>query len=218
MLYNNDDDGFYNSFPPGVEMRSFFRELTETILLALLIFLLVRAVVQNFKVEGSSMEPTLHSGQYLLVNKAAYFYIDWSRVSRYLPFLNTVEGKTHLFGSPQRGDVVVFRFPRDPSRDFIKRVIGLPGDTVEVRTGRVYINGAPLDEPYLTDSPHYTVPRETLASDNYFVLGDNRNSSSDSHVWGVVPRENIVGKAWVVYWPMDSWGLLSNHTLTAARE
>ncbi|MBI4317371.1 MAG: signal peptidase I [Chloroflexi bacterium] len=199
-------------------MRSALREILETILLTLIIFLLVRAVVQNFKVEGRSMEPTLESGQYLLINKAAYWHVDPGAVGRYVPVVRTMDDKQmFVFGQPQRGDVIVFRYPKDLSRDFIKRVIALPGETVEVRQGVVYVNSKPLDEHYLLDRPNYFVERQVVPPDNYFVLGDNRNNSLDSHVWGMVPVENIIGKAWLSYWPVDRWGLLQGTGTTLAR-
>ncbi len=162
------------------------------------------------------MEPSLHSGQYLLVNKAVYFNIATDDINRVLPFLNLPTNRV-LFplGSPQRGDVMVFRYPEDPSRDFIKRVIGLPGDTVEVKGGYVYVNGLRADEPYIYERPNYPIAAEKVPPDHYFVLGDNRNNSHDSHIWGMVPREDLIGKAWVVYWPMNEWGLAPNYSANA---
>lgn len=195
-------------------MRSTARDILETLLLTLLIFLLVRAVVQNFRVEGRSMEPTLHSGQYLLINKAAYWYFDPHLLGSVLAGESedlAPEEKVYVFGTPQRGDVVVFRYPRDPNRDFIKRVIAVPGDTVEIRSGRVYVNDQVLVEEYTSAAPNYNYPREVVPPGQYFVLGDNRNNSSDSHIWGLVPAENIVGKAWLSYWPPDQWGFLPNY-------
>jgi signal peptidase I len=165
--------------------RSALREIIETVLLTLIIFFGVRLVVQNFKVEGYSMEPTMHTGQYLLVNKVAY-----------------------LVGEPQRGDIIVFRFPNDTSRDFIKRVVGLPGETVEVKNGVVLINGAQLDEPYIRDHPAYTYPAQVVPPEQYFVLGDNRNNSHDSHSWGFMGRRFLIGKAWFTYWPWWQVGLV----------
>ena len=200
-------------------LRTALREIFETILLTLLIFLLVRTVVQNFKVEGSSMEPNLHSGQYLLFNKLAYFQIDPNGIEERFPSLDLpFDEPIEIFGEPRRGDVVVFRFPRDPNRDFIKRVIALPGDTVEVRERQVLVNGQIVDEPYLRDQPQYQPlypdgPR-VVPPGQYYVLGDNRNNSSDSHVWGLVPRENIIGRAWLSYWPRSSWGWAPNYELS----
>ncbi len=193
------------------------REIVETIVLALLIFLLVRACIQNFKVDGSSMDPSLQSGQYLLVNKLSYLRVD---VDGLAPVLSTVGidtdgGVVTPFGTPQRGDIVVFHFPKDPTRDFIKRVIALPGETVEVRAGKVLVNNSPLQEPYVLQNPAYSKDQITVPEDNYFVLGDNRNNSSDSHVWGPVPVEQIVGKAWISYWPRKEWGLVPNYKVEA---
>lgn len=194
-------------------MKSALREILETILLTAIVFLLVHSLVQNFKVEGSSMEPTLHTGQYLLVNKAAYVSVD-TNFLRSVPGLNTLDSsEVEPFGSPKPGDVIVFRFPQDPQKDFIKRIIAGPGDTVQVRNGQIWVNGHIIDEPYLDEHPSYTVSLQTIPPDKYFVLGDNRNNSSDSHVWGVVPRENIIGKAWVIYWPVRNMGLVPNYAL-----
>ncbi|MEX1255019.1 MAG: signal peptidase I [Dehalococcoidia bacterium] len=191
------------------------REAAETVILAVLIFLFVRAVVQNFQVEGSSMQPTLQNGWYLLVNKAIYFEINLENVHKFVPFVDPGDDPTrYLFRGPQRGDVIVFRDPAiaqgQPERDFIKRIIGEPGDVVEVRDQTVFINGRPLDEPYIFEKPSYTCAPERIPEGHYFVLGDNRNNSSDSHLWGPVPRENIIGMAWVSYWPFDVFGLIGN--------
>ncbi|MBI3964278.1 MAG: signal peptidase I [Chloroflexi bacterium] len=195
-------------------MKAALREILETLLLTLLIFVIVRVVVQNFKVEGQSMEPTLSSGQYLLINKAIYWRVEPDESITLGPFnmrLTDQDKTWYLFGSPQRGDVIVFRFPRDTTRDFIKRVIGIPGDSVEIRDNRVYVNGQPLQEPYTKEAIAYSPqPVVTVPSGHFYVLGDNRNNSSDSHSWGVVPEENIIGKAWIRYWPLNDWGLVPN--------
>lgn len=197
-------------------MRSAIKEVLETILLTLLIFFAVRMVVQNFRVEGSSMEPSLHSGQYLLVNKAVYFNIATDDLNRMLPVLQLPTDQVIFpLGSPQRGDVAVFRYPEDPTRDFIKRVIALPGDMVEVKAGYVYVNGVRIDEPYIYERPNYPVAAEKVPPEHYFVLGDNRNNSHDSHIWGMVPRQDLIGKAWVVYWPLDQWGMAPNYSANA---
>ncbi|MBI2863722.1 MAG: signal peptidase I [Chloroflexi bacterium] len=197
-------------------MRSAVREILETIILTLLIFLAVRAVVQNFKVEGASMEPTLHTGQYLLVNKLVYFSMDMSEISKALPAFNLQNKQTFfLFHPPEKGDIVVFRYPKDPSRDFIKRVIAVPGETVEIRNGKILVNGEESQEPYTAERPNYPYGPEKVPPDNFFVLGDNRNNSSDSHIWGMVPRNNIVGKAWISYWPVSDLGFVSNFSLAS---
>jgi signal peptidase I len=186
-------------------VRSFLWEMVQTVLLTLIIFLAVRAVVQNFKVEGASMEPTLHTGQYLLINKIGYARLEGTPFA-FLDHKGSDAADGYLFGGPQRGDIVVFRAPVQPDKDFIKRVIALPGDTIEVRGGQVYVNDQLVDEPYIRDKAPYLVPRQTVPPDHYFVLGDNRPNSSDSHVWGLVPAENIIGRAWVSYWPPNLWG------------
>ncbi len=208
----------------GSRLRKVGRELAETVILAVLIFFAVKAVVQNFRVEGASMEPSLQSEEYLLVNKAIYFRVDMDKVHQFLPFIPGDNGqKKHLFRAPRRGDVIVFRFPMDPSRDFIKRVIGVPGDTVEIKDEKVFINGAPLVEPYILATPNYTYGPKTVPPGEYFVLGDNRRNSYDSHAWGntcpaqqqcdFVPEDNIIGQAWVSYWPLDAFGFVNNKIL-----
>jgi len=205
----------------GSRIRKVGRELAETVILAVLIFFAVKAVVQNFRVEGASMEPSLQTEEYLLVNKAIYFRVDMDKVHQFLPFIPGDNGEEkHLFRAPRRGDVIVFRFPMDPSRDFIKRVIGVPGDTVEVKDEKVYINGAPLVEPYILATPNYTYGPKTVPPGEFFVLGDNRRNSYDSHAWGntcpaqqqcdFVPEENIIGQAWISYWPLDAFGFVNN--------
>ncbi len=194
-------------------MKNAVRDVLETLLLTVLIFLIVRSVVQNFKVEGRSMEPTLQDGQYLLINKAIYWQIGGSLFGLLNPGAEAANGTTdqtnhYLFSPPQVGDIIVFRYPKDPSRDFIKRVIGVPGDVVEITNGVVYVNGKPLHEDYTADPPSYFQPAERVPEGEYFVLGDNRNNSSDSHVWGLVPAQNIIGKAWFSYWPPSDWGVV----------
>jgi signal peptidase I len=206
---------------PPVERRRgrtfgrLLREAAETVILAVLIFLLVRAIVQNFQVEGQSMQPTLQSGWYLLVNKAIYFEINLETINKFVPFVDPGDDPTrYLFRGPQRGDVIVFRDPTAargaPERDFIKRIIGLPGDVVEVRDSTVFVNGRPVSEPYIAEPPGYICPPRRVPEGHYFVLGDNRNQSSDSHAWGPVPKENIIGMAWLQYWPLDIFGLIDH--------
>lgn len=170
------------------------REVVETILLALILFLIVNATTGRFKVHGYSMEPTLYDGQYLIVSKVTYW--------------------TH---PPERGDIIVFHPPNGDSDDYIKRIVGLPGETVEVRGGVTWIDGMPLEEPYVAASGGDSGPR-TLGEGQYFVLGDNRVNSSDSRSWGVLPQENIVGKAWLCYWPPERWGLVKHRRFPEAGE
>jgi len=193
----------------GIRVGRFARDVVETVILALLIFLAVRAAVQNFRVDGSSMEGSLHNGQYLLVSKATYFKVNLGFLD-FLPFYDSGDNPEHyIFRPPQRGDVIVFRFPNDPSRDFIKRIVAAPGETVEIKDGLVFIDGNYLKEPYITNRAHYSYGPEKVPPKSYFVLGDNRNNSYDSHVWGMLAEENIIGQAWLSYWPFSSFGLVS---------
>ena len=210
------------------------REVAETLLLAALIFLAVRASFQNFRVEGHSMDPSLADGEYLIVNKLTYAQLDLGFLNP-LPFFDAGDDPVHyLWGSPDRGDVIVFRAPLTPNRDFIKRIVGLPGDTVEIQqaSGIVNVNGQPLTETYIqgttgcTQTCTWTVPeagseeaRKQCGSDKcYFVLGDNRQNSSDSRQGWLVPRENIVGKALITYWHEGSpaINLAPNHSVGIA--
>ena len=167
--------------------RVIVREIIETILLTALIYLGVNLATGRFKVEGSSMEPSFHPEQYVLVDKVSY-----------------------RLRAPQRGDVIVFQYPQATDRDFIKRIIGLPGETVDIRSGLVYVNGQPLTEPYISAPPGYA-GTWLLTADEYFVLGDNRNSSSDSHSWGPLEKHYLIGRAILVYWPPQQWGLVPHY-------
>ena len=171
-------------------MKTFLRELLITIVLAVIIFLAARSTMQTFVVVMTSMEPNFHEGQRLVVNKAVYF-----------------------FGDPERGDVVIFDSPNKTKEDFIKRIIGIPGDSVAVHGGSVYVNDVKLDEPYIMEPPRYTMPEKEIPEDSYFVLGDNRNHSNDSHNNWMVPRDSIIGKAWLSTWPPDNWGTVLNYPL-----
>ncbi|MCI0521184.1 MAG: signal peptidase I [Chloroflexi bacterium] len=164
----------------------FFLELLETVALSVLFFVLINALTARIRVEGTSMAPTMHSGEFVLVSKLAY-----------------------RLGEPQIGDVIVFLYPRDPNQEFIKRVIGLPGDKVVIANKQVTVNGKLLQEPYIAAQPYYT-GNWTVPQESYFVLGDNRNNSSDSHNWGMVPADNIIGKAVLVYWPYTAWRLVAH--------
>lgn len=160
-------------------------EILQTLIMAVILYFLIDTVVGRVRVENISMLPTLHEGQFVLVNKLAYRL-----------------GEFHL------GDIVVFHYPRNPEEDYIKRVIGLPGDSVSIGNGEVAVNGQILDEPYISAPPQYEstwiVPAEQI-----FVLGDNRNQSSDSHSWGFVPIPNVVGRALIVYWPLEELKILN---------
>lgn len=165
------------------------REIVETVVVTFVIFVLIRLVIQNFHVEGFSMEPNFHDGQYILVNKQSY-----------------------LLQPPARGDVVVLVPPTNADRDYIKRIVGLPGDLVQITNGRVSVNNQPLREPYPLNPGTYNMPPANIPPDSYFVLGDNRDNSSDSHLWGTLERDKIVGKVWVTYWPPQWIGLVPDYS------
>lgn len=168
------------------------REIVETVVLSLIIFLLIRQVVQNYRIENHSMEPSFYEGQFVLVNKVAYW-----------------------FSEPKRGDVIVFHNPRNTREDYIKRVIGIPGDTVEVRDQKVFVNGMPLPEEY----PHRPIPPGEYAGpfvvgeNQLFVMGDNRPNSSDSRVFGPIDRSLVVGQAWLRIWPLNVFGIVQHADL-----
>jgi len=197
------------------ERPSLIWEITETLVLALFIFVAVRTVVLNFRVDGLSMEPSLDSGQMLLVNRQIYLHFDANKLLNYLPFVD-LEGENIIYPlhPPQRGDIVVFDPPIGGStKPYIKRVIGLPGERVAIHDGSVYINGERLDEPYLngtaTSWPNGDPTREIVVpEDHLFVLGDNRNNSTDSRSFGPIAQDTLIGKAWISYWPSDLAGIL----------
>lgn len=179
------------SQPAWRDLLRFVWDVVETIVLALLLLWGINTVSARVRVDGYSMEPTLQNGEFLIVNRLAY-----------------------KLGDPERGDVIVFRFPRNPDEEYIKRIIGLPGDHIKIAGGKVEINGKIIDEPYIAAAPNYqsdwTVPDDTL-----YVLGDNRNNSQDSHSWGPVHMSYVVGKALVIYWPPGQWGLILHPVLAS---
>lgn len=182
------------------KVARFFAETGKTIIVSLVIVYLIRSfIVQPFYVRGASMTPTFEDGEYLIINEVGYAC---------MPFTGT----SYCIGKPERGDVIVFRYPLDPSDFFIKRIIGLPGDIVEIDNGKVFVNKAELDESYLPrDIFTYGKTITTLGESEYYVLGDNRPSSSDSRRWGKLPRGNIVGKVWLRGWPPGRIGIVSSH-------
>ncbi|MGH2461982.1 MAG: signal peptidase I [Chloroflexota bacterium] len=198
-------------------MKAALRDIFETLVLTVVIFLIVQAIVKNFKVEGTSMEPTLHNNEFLLVDRAVYWSVSQGAAQVVVPSAKSPDGSSQVFvfHGPQRGDIIVFKYPRDTSRDFIKRVIGLPGDVVAIHNQHVYVNGHALAEPYIMAAPDYSMPPVQVPSGQYFVLGDNRNDSSDSHVWGTVPAYDIIGQAWVSYWPLGDWQFFPSSAMAA---
>jgi len=176
-------------------LKNFFskpivREILITVVLGLVIFFTARAALQTYEVFQTSMEPNFYEGQRVVVLKSAYW-----------------------FGDPQRGDVVIFNAPDNTGEEWIKRIIGLPGDTVRIDHGVVYVNGVPLDEPYMQRPFNYSMDLRTIPADNYFFLGDNRDVSNDSHRGWYMLRENIIGKAWLVTWPPSAWGSVPSFPL-----
>ena len=173
--------------------RHILFDTLETILLSLVLFIFINAISERIRVESISMQPNLYAGDFVIVNKLAY-----------------------KFGEPKHGDIIVFRYPPNPDQvPYIKRVIGLPGDQVHIADGKVQINGEWLNEPYLSVPTNrggdWTIPAGTL-----FVMGDNRNNSSDSRSWGMVPMENVIGRAEVIYWPPENWRVLNFPAAVAA--
>ncbi len=199
------------------KQSSMVREIVETLILALIIFVAVRSVVLNFRVDGLSMTPSLQHDEMLLVNRNAYFNFDTNAVIDWIPFVDRDgENVVYPFDPPERGDIIVFEAPvNGATKPYIKRVIGLPGETVETRGGEVYINGEQIDEEYLggeetfcgeEDCPPVVVPDNSV-----FVLGDNRDNSQDSRQFGPVSVDRIIGKAWITYWPSDEFGVVPHY-------
>ncbi len=164
-------------------MKNIAREIVITVLLALVIFMAIRTVAYNFEVSGESMEPNLHNGQFVMISKIAYW-----------------------FDHPQRGDIVVYYSPK-VNHHVIHRVVGLPGETVAIKSGHVYIDNVKLEEPYVHNASRPLSPQK-LKKDEYYIVGDNRGSASRE----IVHEKDIVGKAWVCYWPTSEWGSIPNYS------
>jgi signal peptidase I len=187
--------------------RMVVRELVETGLMALLVFLAVRASFQNYRVHGHSMDPTLEDGEFLLVNRLEYAQIDVGKLSNFIPFLNPGDDpERDVFHGPERGDVIILEDPRNPAGDrLVKRVIGLPGEKIEIVNGVVFIDGRQLHEPYITEAWTGSAPPQRIPADQYFVMGDNRKNSEDSRYFGLVPRDLVIGKSMISFWPRDKF-------------
>jgi len=183
----------------SLKKKSVLRDWTESIIIAFLLAMVIRTfVVQAFKIPTGSMRMTLQEGDLILVNKFVYgAKVPFS--NSYLPALR----------GPKRGDVVVFVYPEDKKKDFIKRLVGLPGETIEIKGGSIYVNDQPAEEPIFKQIYYYNRgdfaaegQKITVPKDSYFVLGDNSASSKDSRYWGFVPKDNLLGQAMVIYWPV----------------
>ncbi len=203
MVEQSDTEKQNDILEDSPSVGSFLWELIKVVAVALLIIIPLRLfIAEPFIVSGSSMVPNFHNKEYLIVNKIGY-----------------------RFGEPQRGEVIIFKFPKDTTQFFIKRIIGLPGEQVKLQNGQVIIintehpNGQVLDEPYLPTGGN-TFGKDGVVSlgvGEYYVLGDNRLGSSDSRVWGVLPKEDIVGEAWLRVFPLCAAGLIHPDVATAAK-
>jgi signal peptidase I, bacterial type len=171
----------------------FVLDIIETLVLAVILFLGINAISARVRVDGFSMRPTLEDGEFVLVSKMSY-----------------------RFGEVDRGDIIVFHFPMNPEEELIKRVIGLPGDHINVQSGIVSVNGQVINEPYIASTPSYSGEWDVLDG-QLFVLGDNRNNSNDSKDWGLLPFEKVVGKAVVIYWPPPLWNVLEHTEIFTAQ-
>jgi signal peptidase I len=191
--------------------KNLLREVLETLGLAVVLFLVINLISARVRVDGFSMRPTLEDGEFVLINRLAY-----------------------QLGNFQHGDIIVFRPPMYPKagffrrllglpnisddyEDYVKRVIGLPGDTVKIENGTVQINDGLINEPYIAAPPEYS-GQWTVPEGELFVLGDNRNNSADSHAWGFLPKQNVLGKAVVIYWPFTDWKVLRSNLVVQAAQ
>lgn len=204
---------------PATKQTSFIREMIETALIAIIVFVLVHSLVLNFVVEGSSMQPTLSSGERILVNRNAYGEFDLGDLVDWIPGVPQQHWLTITdWGDPHRGDVVVLTPPKPgEQKPHIKRIIGLPGDHVQIAHGKVFVNGVALEEEYTggyqspcAGSGSYAVCDVTVPTGHVFVMGDHRNNSADSRYFDTVPIERIIGRAWLIYWPANVFGPITS--------
>lgn len=178
----------------AAQWKRFIVDMVETLVLAVVLFIGINAVSARVRVDGFSMRPTLDDGEFVLVSKLSYKFSEF-----------------------KRGDIVVFHFPLNPEEELIKRIIGIPGDHVRVEGNQLYLNGELMSEDYIAEAPLYSGDW-TVAEGYLFVLGDNRNNSNDSKDWGLLPQENVVGKAVLIYWPPPMWGSLNHAEVSASQQ
>jgi signal peptidase I len=177
---------------PGLQHPNMLRDIVETMVLVAIAFLVINALIGRFRIEQVSMQPNLHEGEYVIVDKVSY-----------------------AFRQPERGEIVVLKNPNAGQPDLIKRIIGLPGETIEVRGSQVFINGQALTEPYIQPPMGIEQTPLTLQAGQYFVMGDNRSNSEDSRRFGSRPLKDIVGRAWIIYWPPTDWQVLAHPAYAA---
>jgi signal peptidase I len=180
------------SVEPLRKPSTLLRSIIEIFVLTAIIFLIVNTAIGRFQIQGPSMQPNLQEGERVIVDKISYSLLP-----------------------PQRGDIIVF--DGHGSVDLIKRIIALPGETIEIQGGQVFINGAVLDEPYLEHPTSSDVQAQQVATDHYFVMGDNRGNSQDSRTFGPIPTKEIVGRAWIIYWPPTNWSIVPHFNYAAAQ-
>jgi signal peptidase I len=193
-------------------MKDILNDLLETVALALLLFFVIQGTFRNYRVELSSMEASLFPQDRLVVNKLVYFHLSTEIFHSILRSNNdpSESNDLFLFQAPKRGEIIVFEYPLEPGRDFVKRVIGLPGETVAIEAGSILIDGDVLEEPYIVNKGQHYMSPILVPEGSYFVVGDNRENSSDSRFWGPVDMTNIIGKVSLRYWPFESFEYFSS--------
>jgi len=181
--------------PEKENMKSFIKEAVITLALAIIIFVGARATIQTYEVFQTSMLPNFHAGERVVVLKAVYW-----------------------FSEPKRGDVIILKAPNGEEKNWIKRVIGLPGDKVKIDQGQTYVNGVALNEPYVINPFSYSMAEVTVPAGKIFFLGDNRNVSNDSSKGWLLDRQNLIGKAWLISWPPSEWSVVPKYDLNKQLE
>ena len=193
-------------------MKDILNDLLETVALALLLFFVIQGTFRNYRVELSSMEASLFPQDRLVVNKLVYFRLSTEIFDSIVRSNNdrSESNDLFLFQAPKRGEIIVFEYPMEPGRDFVKRVIALPGETVSIEAGSILIDGDVLEEPYIVKKGQHYMSPILVPEGSYFVVGDNRENSSDSRFWGPVDMTNIIGKVSLRYWPFESFEYFSS--------